>query len=236
MERLFSTPFILVHVERQGCAYFPKEDLASITQHDFVGQRIDECIDAAPLPIQLALTDALFATLSEVIDGSQRISLDGTVSSKASKRARLVAAEVAELLKQTPAEQSVSLLGYSGEIANALRAVGANVISYDLDLETAPDGGHAGSVTTVRHGNLFLADAPPDLVVATGMTLVTDTFAKIRTFCLQQRIPLVMYCQTAANLGGFLVSHYDVDVVVAEHVPFYNWEGRSIVTVHRRAV
>ena len=225
-ERTFSTPFLIVHVERQGCAYFSRDALDDARAEPLVGRTVLECLGMAQYA-RVAVTDAAYAGLEGVPKPAETVVVDGTVTEKARIRAELATRET---LRSSPQGGRAALVGYSGEIAACLRANGFEVLAYDLDPEViSPE---VESIKgPVNDGSDFF-ETEADVVVATGMTLVTETFAAVSDHCARTGADLVMYCQTAANLGPMLLAH-GATAVVAEHVPFYNWEGQSRVSLYR---
>jgi putative heavy-metal chelation protein len=227
-ERRFMTPFLIVHVERQGCAYCLPADLDELRSTDLVGVTVETCL-GMPQHVRVAVVDAVYGPITDG-EPSDVITLDGTVTAKARARGALVREEAEGLVSSNSAPR-VALIGYSGEIASQLSEGGYDVDGYDLDpaVVSHPAKGLRGAIS---HGNQFYGQPQYDLVVATGMTLVTRTFERIARHCIATGARLLMYCQSGANLGGALLE-CGATTVVAEPLPFYNWEGVSRVLIYR---
>lgn len=112
-----------------------------------------------------------------------------------------------------------------------LRRAGFRVFAYDLDRDILSHVDESLEAPVAHADKLYLS-GEFDLVVASGMTLVTMTFQRMVDHCGVMKAPLLMYCQTGANLGAVLIE-CGASGVVAEHLPFYNWEGESRVSVYR---
>lgn len=230
-ERTFGTPFIIVHVGRQGCAYFPSEALEHVRSQCLVGRSVAECLVMSQ-HVRVAVADAAYGIIADALAAPQEtVVLDGTVTQKAHQRAGLVCREVRRQIGRTRGRR-VALVGYSGEIASQLHQAGFAVSAYDFDDEII---GHSADYlsTSVEHGHALYSQDAPHLIVASGMTLVTETFSQLALYCQSTDAKLIMYCQTGANLGAAL-AECGATVVISEHVPFYNWEGPSRVSIHVR--
>jgi hypothetical protein len=228
-ERTFGTPFLIVHVERQGCAYFSADDLTAARSELLVGRSVAEC-QSLTRHAQVATVDAVYRENASGYSGPQAACLDGSVTAKAEERAAIVARE-AHLRVRPGSDLRAALVGYSGEIALQLERLGFTVTSYDLDPEIC-DSDRTATTRPVARGEDFYANSALDAVVATGMTLVTETFPRIVAHCRAVEAPLIMYCQSGANLGPLMIE-CGASSVIAEHIPFYNFEGLSRLSTYR---
>ncbi len=232
-ERTFSTPFLLINARRQGCAYLPTSRTIP-DPRNILGKSLEALIssEGQDTAVRIAALDAAVASARRRVSAMQGVEceslrISGSVRHKAEARSTLVARECARLV---PPGSTAGLIGYSGQIEHELSTL-FSIQSFDLDPQII--GYNTPSGFTVRHGDEIYGCDQLSGLVATAMTLVTETLDQLLDLAAAKGIPLIIYAQTGANLGPLLVTA-GVDTVIAEHIPFYNFEGSSTITVSRR--
>jgi hypothetical protein len=235
-ELLFETEYVVATIGHQGCAFtattVEDQDLKSL-----VGQHYSAARNSV-LPIKIAVLDALFGHLTvKAHDADREERFDGTPPEKARWRASLVAGETRRVLSEyinRSAACKVALIGVSRLVADELNSLGYDVVGFDLSPSVV------GTILTngeiVRHGSELASQLPKcDAAVATGMTLSTGTLEGILALSTKHQIPLILYAQTGANIAPWYLA-LGVSAVVAEPIPFYNFEGRSTIRIYRRTL
>lgn len=73
-----------------------------------------------------------------------------------------------------------------------------------------------------------------DVVLATGMTLATNTLPAILERVRETRTRLVLFAATGSHFGREYCRTFGVDVVVSEPQPQYLFQGVTDIRVYRR--
>ena len=229
----FVLNYLITQTEFQGCAWY---DAGSYNRKSFpsiVGQHYSFAKNQ-PLPIKIAVLDSIFAFQRRSLHPTRKYVKEGTPSEKALWRAEVIGKEVsiwnAKLAKRnTP---RVMLIGFSGLILDQLLSIGCVVAPYDLEPELI--GREIRPSVIIKDGkNLYQDLDQADIMVMTGMTLVTSTTDAIIQEAKKSGIPIIIYAETGANIAPFLLN-YGIASAICEYIPIYNMEGRSNIWVFRK--
>jgi hypothetical protein len=229
-ERKFVYRIIVAKTTGQGAAYHngappPEEEIA-----ERLGEPFDISTAIFGDPVDFALLDSVANSLAR--PAVREIELTGSSTTKAVRRASVIADEVDLLATRALGrKRRVCNVGVVSLLIRELSQRGYEVTATDMD----PDliGKSIGS-TVVESGLLTPGRiAGADVAVVTGMTLANGTFPDILAAAKAGGTKLVMFCETGSGLAPLLIAE-GVSTVVAEPFPFYIFDGRTSIQVHRR--
>lgn len=224
--RIFDYKFIVSQSIDQGCAYstnleYSREYLRNYVGKDFTENYVED------IAMRVSLFDSVFWKVSKPQKYVEKI-MTGSSSEKLKWRTSIVLEEARRLLKNLEDKKIVNV-GVVGDFIKAFSEVGAHVVGTDFD--QAIVGKSVFGNTNIIHGSDTLKEiADADLAVVTGMTITTQTIDSIIECCQKNNVKLIVFAETGANLAGYYVDK-GVDVYLAEHFPFYIFNGTSIIDV-----
>lgn len=227
--RRFSYNLIVCQSVGQGACYHFDVPLASSDARDLVGCQFPDLLPISHLGLRIAIFDSIANALPR--QPSSSAVLNGSSSLKAIQRAEIVCTEVSRVLNSKASRRKVTMVGYVELIASKLRCHGLDVVGIDYDaavLQSDP------MITSdIHEWSEFENEIQSSgAVLATGMTLATETLPRIFSLCNDHRLPLVLYCQTGSGFAPFYTT-YGATSVVAEPFPFYTFGGTSLIEVYR---
>ncbi len=228
-ERTFAYTYILAQTTGQGCCYVmndPELD-ESLMGKNALEAEVDD------LGVSIALLDAVYSAFDDKPSASYN--LDGFSAEKTIARTAIVVDEVMELGKLIEKTKGPKLravnVGVVGNIIKELVAKGVDMRACDLDPTLIGREIHG---VMVENGDRTLDEvATADIAVVTGMTLATQTLDDILKTAIRENTKVVMFNETAANMGEALC-RLGVDVAVSERFPFYIFQGRSVIDIFRK--
>ena len=225
-ERQLSYGMVLGQTLAQGCAYTdldaPRPDMAALGG-DVRDLRVGD------LAQNIATLDAGFAVLPS--NPVRRLRFAGNSDAKAVERAAIIVDEVMAQLDRVGGRKVLNI-GVMGNFFPHLLQRGVEVVAADYDpsvIANAPSG------VTIHHGasTLDLIKHVP-LVLATGMTLATDTLPSIIAECQRHGTGLILFAATGAAFGEAYCRACGVDAVISEPQPQYIFQGTSEIQIFRR--
>lgn len=228
----FRCNFVIAQTRYQGCAFYSME-ISEGEIEQLLGTHVLEARRSC-VPLQVALLDSVFGFLVNDLIAARVLEISGTSQEKALWRARIVGEEVEELLHALnlvshPAH--IALVGASALILDELLALQCTVDIFDLDPTII--GTNIRRDMNIIDGKSGLSShQPPDIIVATGMTLTTETLDDILAYARYSGAKVVIYAQTGANIAPWY-RRYGADSIVSEPIPFYDFEGVSKIRVFR---
>ncbi|WP_005224221.1 Rossmann-like domain-containing protein [Marichromatium purpuratum] len=221
-ERHFRYTIRMAYVYGQGCCY-----MGSCANFDdnFIGRSaLDQ--QGMDLATRIAVTDAIYAGFP----GSPQstFSLDGSLAKRSRRRARLITEFVGSYASRKRGF-TIGIVGVVSEFVKSFKEQGFNVIAFDLDPIVV--GKIYGGVE-VRHGISSFDDLSRcDVILATGMSLWTNTLATLVCFANAYDKPLLLYAETAAHLVPYLVGR-GITAAIAEPFPFYVFGGDAVIRMY----
>lgn len=230
-ERLFQYDVALIQVQAAGAAYSAYDSLDKSQLHSLVGNDARKMITGEYSPVNIALLDAMFASLSPLAD--EKFLISG--KDKAGQRADIVCGEALNLRRKKliPEKAKVVNVGAIGNIIEKLAAQGFAVTASDLDKGII--GKELGGVRIVdgaKHTNELVAEA--DLAVVTGMCISNGSLPEIIDVAKKNNTRVLIVGETGAGFGRAYCDLFDIDVVVAEPYPFYIFNCYSELLIYRK--
>ena len=230
-ERLFQYDVALIQVQATGAAYSAYDSLDKSELHSLVGNDARRMITDKYCPVNIALLDAMYASLSPAHDDKFLIS----GKDKAGQRADIVCNEALNLCRKKliPEKAKVVNVGAIGNIIAKLVAQGFAVTASDLDKEIV--GKELGGVTIVdgaEHTNELVAES--DLAVVTGMCISNGSMPAIIETAKKNNTRVLIVSETGAGFGRAYCDLFGIDVVVAEPYPFYIFNCYSELLIYRK--
>lgn len=231
-ERLFSYDLYVSQSNHTGAAYIHR----SSNQYDLrcaIGlTNVTLAKAQLPRPIEFSILDSVLDI--ESYNYKERSLLCGNLNSKAQQRARFVR-ELAEIHFQPKGE--VHLIGHVSLIVDQLTQCGFNVLSYDNDEQLLNLASALPNEQNILPGNSFFREFKHSCdtgkvsgCIATGMTVVNDSFKRILDICQSMSIPLGLYAESGSSFAP-LYRELGVRFVLAERFPFYVFHGDSVVYI-----
>jgi nucleoside diphosphate kinase len=228
-ERTFHYQVIVTQTVRQGCCYCYCE--SPVIDADLMG------VDARyAIPdnrcLRIALLDAAFSAFHD--NSLKDFVLDGTSAEKATIRADIVSSEVLMHIPDSPkgSKPSVVNVGVVGNIIRQLKQRGLDVYATDLDPGLIGQLCHGTVVQDGREHTLELVERC-DVALITGMTLSSGSLEAIIRTAKKAGTKVVMFAETGAWFAQEYCDSFGIDAVIGEPFPFYIFEGRSIIRLHR---
>lgn len=231
-EIAFNCHFLIAQTYYQGCSFYQEDTIKLQHVSSLIGQHY-EVAKNMKLPIKIAVLDSIFAFGRLLKKPSSHFEKDGMPSEKAFLRANIVCEEACRLVPARNSHQKpiISVLGVSGIIVHQLIKKGYNIIACDLNPNII--GTKICNNVTVRNGlyeKEYIKES--DLVIVTGMALETETMENVFKYAQKFNAKVIVYAQTGANIAPWYIS-CGANTVICEHIPFYNFEGLSKISVYR---
>ncbi len=230
-ERLFQYDVALVQVQATGAAYSSYGSLDKSELNSLVGNDAREMITEDYSPVNIALLDAMFASLSPQAD--EKFSLSG--SNKAGKRADIVCNEVQNLCRKKliPKHAKLVNVGAIGCIIEKLKQQNFSLTATDLD----------ENIIDKKLGGIKIADgalhtmklvAEADLAIVTGMCITNGSLAEIIAVAKKNNTKIMLVAETGAGFGRTYCELFGIDLVVSEPFPFYIFNCHSELLIYRK--
>jgi len=230
-ERLFQYDVALVQVQATGAAYSGRDGIHKSELDSLVGNDAREMISDRYTPVNIALLDAMFASLSPKADEEFLISGEN----KAGKRADIICNEVQNMCRKKllPECPKVVNVGAIGCIIEKLSNKGMIVSASDLD-ENIIDKELCGVKIAdgALHTEEMVADA--DLAVITGMTVSNGSLPELISIAKKNNTKIMMVSETGSGFGRAYCDLFDIDVVIGEPYPFYIFKCYSEIKIYRK--
>jgi Putative heavy-metal chelation len=230
-ERLFQYDVALVQVQATGAAYSAPDGIHKSELDAMVGKDAREMIKDEYSPVNIALLDAMFASLSPKADEDFLISGED----KAGQRADIICNEVQNMCRKKllPKQPKVVNVGAIGCIIEKLSKKDMIVTATDLD-KTIINKKLCGVKIAdgAVHGERMIADA--DLAVITGMTISNGSLPAIIKLAKENNTKIMMVSETGSGFGRVYCDLFDIDVVVSEPYPFYIFRCYSEIKIYRK--
>ncbi len=230
-ERLFKYDVALIQIKSTGAAYSAYGSLDKSELNSLVGNDARKMITEEYSPVNIALLDSMFASLSPRADEEFLISGDN----KAGQRADIICNEVQNLSREKliPEQPRVVNVGAIGCIIEKLKKQNMIVTATDLD-ENIIDKELCG--IKIADGALHTEElvAEADLAVITGMTISNGSLPAIIDIAKKNNTKIMMVSETGAGFGRAYCDLFDIDVVVSEPYPFYIFNCYSEIKIYRK--
>jgi len=220
----------------QGCSYTETKTFDYNLLHDFLGQDTKKILEEENIEcaIKISILDSMYGSLfpipqKDIISKS----FDGSHSQKNDWRTDIVLHEVERLIGKNNASHTFKVLNV-GVVASFIKALinaGYDVTGSDFNKTIAED-----ELTGIRIENgektlYLIKDA--DLVIATGMTIATETLDEIIQECRKHCVKLIVFAETGHSFASYYLNE-GVDVFLSEHFPFYSFMGPSKIDICRK--
>lgn len=211
-----------------GFSYF-HEDIDFTLYEKYVNKNINEILkDNIPLHFKVAIADSIYSVLNNLLNQSDNSYLyfKGNLRTKSKLRA-------SEIVKDIPQGSTVLLLGAVTEIIEECNRKKLNITVYDL--EPSKKGLKIDSTTIQKPTSLETEDINEkfDYVIATGMTLVSNTLDYLLEKARHKKFKLILYMETGSNIGAKLLE-YGAHKVISEFFPFYDFYGETKYRIYER--
>ena len=230
-ERLFQYDVALVQVQATGAAYSAYEGIHKSELNALVGNDAREMITEEYSPVNIALLDAMFASLSPKADEEFLIS----GKNKASQRADIICNEVQNMCRKKliPERPGVVNVGAIGCIIEKLKNKNMLVTASDLD-ENIINKELCG--VNIADGALHTDElvAEADLAIITGMTISNGSLPEIIKTAKENNTKIMIIAETGAGFGRAYCDLFDIDIVVSEPYPFYIFNCYSQILIYRK--
>ena len=230
-ERLFEYDVALVQVQATGAAYSAYGSLDKSELNSLVGNDARKMITEEYSPVNIALLDAMFASLSPEADEEFLISGKG----KADQRADIICNEVQNMSRKKliPECPEVVNIGAIGCIIEKLREQDMLVTASDLDENII---GKELCGVRIADGALHTEElvAKADLALITGMTISNGSLPKLISLAKENNTKIMIIAETGAGFGRAYCDLFDIDVVVSEPYPFYIFNCHSQISIFRK--
>lgn len=230
-ERLFKYDVALLQVRATGAAYSVYDGIHKSELNAMVGRNARELITDKYSPVNVALLDAMYGSLSPEPDETFLISGDN----KAGRRADIICGEVQNMCRRKiiPARPKIVNVGAIGCIIGKLKDSGMTVSASDLDRDII--GRELGGVTIAdgaAHTGEMVAEA--DLAIVTGMTISNGSLPEILKIAGENDTRVMIVAESGAGFGRIYCDLFAVDAVVSEPYPFYIFRCPSEIKVYRK--
>lgn len=224
--RVFDYKFIVSQTEGQGCAYssnleYQRKYFYSYIGKDFLEENIED------LAMKVSLLDSVFGLVSKPKNYVEK-TINATSNEKLKWRTSIVLEEAKKLLGDLNGKKIVNV-GVVGDFIKSFAETGALVVGTDFD-ESIIGKRIFGDISIVHGSNTLNEIANSNLAIVTGMTITTQTIDEIIDCCQTNNVKLIVFAETGANLAGYYINN-GVDVFLAEHFPFYIFNGQSVIDV-----
>jgi hypothetical protein len=228
-ERIFTESGCLVATSGLGASFRPASQSVPIPD-SLTGQDGRQVV-ADDRGLQVAILDACYAVIPQT--PIETYVIEGDTVRKSTQRARIVCKEV-ELIANRLAisKPTVLMIGIVHTIIEQLQESGMITILSDLDQRLIGHGMAGAEIHDGRLNPLLIPDC--DIILATGMTITTETLGTIVGSARKFNKPLVIYAQTGSNFAEEYIK-LGIDSVLAEQYPWYCIPGQSTIKVFRRS-
>ena len=230
-ERLFQYDVALVQVQATGAAYSAVNGIHKSQLDSLVGNDARKMITDEYNPVNIALLDAMYASLVPRADEEFLIAGKG----KSEQRADIICDEVHNMCCKgiLPGNPKIVNIGAIGTIIQKLRKRNFVVTASDLD-ETIINHELGGIKVAdgAKHTEELIAQA--DLAIITGMTISNGSLPGILELARKYNTKLMIIAETGAGFGRAYCELFGIDVVVSEPYPFYIFNCHSQIMIYRK--
>lgn len=225
-ERDLAYSMVLAHTVWQGCCYV-----------DYATPKIDDTLlgrdarDLRPEDIgtAIAVLDAIYAVFDKRPKAT--FTFQGMASDKTSLRARIITSEVTKVLRRCGGNRVLNV-GVMGNFIKQLRDDGVEVVGSDFDDTIIGTRVNDAAVENGERTLELIKDF--DVILATGMTLTTQTLDDIISTVKRYGRKLILFAATGAHFGEEYCRTFGVDVVLSEVQPQYMFQGPSTIHIFER--
>lgn len=225
-ERDLAYSMLLAQTTRQGCCYV--DYATGAIDESFLGTD-GRTVEPDNPSTAIAILDAVYGIFDKTPEST--LQFNGSSSEKAERRAQIVTDEVFRELADMGGNRVLNV-GVMGIFLRQLGEKGVQVIGSDF----APDVANSRfNETDIYHGERTMELIPQcDVVLATGMTLTTDSLGDILREVQSHGKRLILFAATGANFAQEYCDLFGVDVVLSEVQPQYMFQGTSTISVYRK--
>ncbi len=227
-ERDLKYSIIMAQTDVQGAAYV---DFESYHIDDgFLGSDVRELLADMPYGLQIAALDAA-AYYTDKKEPLARYSFEGSSSEKVVYRARIICDEVFRVARRTGKKKIINI-GVMGSFIDHIVSQRFEYIGVDFEKKLIAEGINdekvvpGSELSNVVDGN--------SIIVATGMTLTSNTLNEIVSLCTENSVPLVLFAATAPNFATYYCDVLNIDSVISEYQPQYMFQGVSKIEIRSR--
>lgn len=225
LERELLYSMFLVQTILQGCCYC---DYASIDIDPGLLYKDAREVITRDITTEIAILDAIFSVFEKSPVDSYEFT--GTSDEKAVRRAQIV---VDEVLKELGNQGSTVLnVGMMGNFVSQLIDRGVKVIITDFNPILISRKFCGIEVQSGERTLELIKNC--DLVLATGMTLYSQTLADILDTVRRYGKKLSLFAATGSNFGEEYCRTFGIDLVISEPQPQYIFQGKSTIHIFRR--
>jgi putative heavy-metal chelation protein len=227
-ERDLSYSLVLAQTVGQGCCYVTYGD-ARIDE-DLLSRDAREIWTDDPFT-NIAVLDAIYSAFEKHPVAS--FDFRGTSDEKAVRRAEIISDEVVYQLGGSPAGKRVLNVGVMGNFVPHLTGKGVTFVGSDFESKLLESGLQGAEL---HHGDRTIELIETcDVVLATGMTMTSNTIDAILDEVKRCGKKLVLFAATGCHFGEEYCGRFGVDAVVSEPQPQYMFQGTSHIDIFRRA-
>lgn len=231
--RVFKYKFLLVQTEKGlGCSYSENYEydvsyLESLIGKDCLLYKIED------YALQVAAIDSVMSYYNGPLYSNEVKRIEGTANEKLNSRTTIIIEEAKRIVGDLRGKKVLNI-GVVGDIIRGFLCEGCLVSGTDFDEEII--GKKLFDKAEIYNGSRTIEILKSvDLAVVTGMTIVTKTIERIIEICKRNKIKLIVFAETGANMGQYFVEK-GVDVYIGEEYPFYIFNGSSIIRITRKSI
>lgn len=226
-ERDLSYGMLLAQTTGQGCCYVDYP--AAQIDDRFLGKDSRTIIDDLDRSTAIAVLDAVYSVFDA--QPEQSFEFKGTSADKAVTRAQIVVDQVKRELAEMGGNRVLNV-GVMGIFIRQLKDAGVHVISSDYHESIVGKRIHDADVVSGDRTLDLVKEV--DVVLATGMTLTTDTLGMILDTAHRHGSRVVLFAATGAHFAQEYCEGLGVDVVVSEPQPQYMFQGTTSISIFRK--
>lgn len=220
--------FYLAYTKSLGAAFRYKKGEDSQKEMEYLLNQDFLSVPIVNNAIRIALLDSIYP-LCRAMKPDAAYTITDIPDRKILWRSNIIADEVKRLVGE--GDKAVLNVGVVENIVRVLLDKHYRVIGTDFNEGLI--GAKLFGRASVFSGEETLAlAAKADVVVATGMTIVTETLDDIITVCKKNNTKLILFSETGENLGSYYVKN-GVDAYISEIYPWYLFPGTSTINVYR---
>lgn len=226
-ERDLSYSMLYAQTIWQGCCYV---DYGKVKiDESILGQDAREMVKSnIDISSKIALLDSVFAVFDKKPSATYYI--DGSASEKTIRRASIITNEVIKELFKINAKKVLNV-GVMGNFIKLLQDCKVDVVGSDF--VSVIDASLPNF--KIEHGdNTIKLIEEFDVILATGMTLWTQTLEEIMHAVKKHNKKLILFAATGSNFAEEYCNTFGVDVVISEPQPQYMFQGTSTIKVFRK--
>ena len=225
----FDLRLIITHTLGQGCAYSEIKNQDRNTFKRLLGRDVLE--EEIEFAIRVSILDSLYGVLYPFSKKETKINNENP-DIKNLWRSHIVLSEAQRLIGKSQFSKPMRVLniGFVDSFVRTLREAKYEVFA--TDLESSIIGAEISGVTIEDGVKSHIILRNVDLVIATGMTITTNTIDRIIKECKKNNTKLLIFAETGHSFASYYLQN-GVDTYISEHFPFYSFEGYSIIDICR---